>query len=103
MSLRQAWFPPNAGDELRERGLGEDADEGLVVTQEVTRSLAVVAPWLKAQEPFILVGQKQHKTQERGAFCWGPHHRYTLGGFPLNALVLGTTFFIAILGSTLPK
>ncbi len=49
------------GDELRERGLGgEDTEEGMVMTQEAVQNLALVAPWLKAREPFVLVSVWLH-------------------------------------------
>ena len=42
------------GDELRDMPLDPDAVK-LVQTEGVQQDLAVVAPWLKNREPFILV------------------------------------------------
>lgn len=43
------------GDELRERGMDDDTTVGLVMTEDVQQNLAMIAPWLKNREPFILV------------------------------------------------
>lgn len=44
------------GDELREQVVGPEEGISLVQTEEVQRNLAMLAPWLKNREPFILVG-----------------------------------------------
>ncbi|MEW5298927.1 MAG: hypothetical protein WDW36_001997 [Sanguina aurantia] len=44
------------GDDLRDGGMDEDAADSLVITPEVAQNLALLAPWLKNREPFILVG-----------------------------------------------
>ena len=51
-------LPATAGEELRERGLGDDdAMDSLVLTEGVLQDLALLAPWLKEREPFLLVRQ----------------------------------------------
>lgn len=46
------------GDELRDGGMDDDSVDSLVITPEVAQNLALLAPWLKNREPFILVSRR---------------------------------------------